>query len=494
MMRVLLDENGHVNTTYIDSYIELHGIDKPFFGSDEVYDQQTLLFAAVSSKEISQNKKIELVSHLLQKGADINGWFNNEKGGLIAVALSQNNTDLADLLLNSGASVYHSYQEKNLLDIVLETKNESIILWFLKYAKGFFSDLDLKTVANIFSAIKNNHSGNLKINEALIAIEKEYVAAKNQEILSKFSRLGQIGKEITALIIAAEMQKKSHSNTIFVIGDEDIPTLTQEIKKLLEEKTVEDKTKFQIIYFPVTHAIFGEFVIQKNFSESKVTYIHCDPLPATIAYNEIITNVFVEEISPLAMVEVLESDVCIQKGLGCSYFSIDGALMLATPEDKSYVPDFALHMKKHSKESFRPFKDKDVTYLQSSSLPVRFIRGLQYFEDEVVGYQYVKGLNSSIFHSKDGQTIVNKKNKTAEESVTEDITERPSKKSEDEMVKINLRAERKMNNYYKSVKAFLEKFSLADPKTIDLIEDCKITGFVSFCNSKKTEKVTFKNS
>lgn len=178
------------------------------------------------------------------------------------------------------------------------------------------------------------------------------------DIYHKFDQLGKIDSDDTALILAAKMSKKARKNSIFVITDENIKDLTEQIKHLIINNTNQDLIKFQIIHFPKTHAIFGEFEIDKRSNPPTVRYLHCDPLPPTTRFTNIITSTFRKEISPIANIEIYDSDMTLQKGLGCSYFSIDGAMMLATPPDRSYVPNVIGYIKKLAKKKIIYLKKK----------------------------------------------------------------------------------------------------------------------------------------
>jgi len=105
-------------------------------------------------------------------------------------------------------------------------------------------------------------------------------------------------------------------------------------------------------------------------------------LPSKIRYNVRFKN----EISPLANIEIYDSHVAIQKGNGCSYFSIDGAMMLATSADRTYAVNVIEHIKKQGEE-INLLGEKNIKYMKSLSLPTRFIRGLQYVsQNEKTGY------------------------------------------------------------------------------------------------------------
>jgi hypothetical protein len=252
--------------------------------------------------------------------------------------------------------------------------------------------------------------------------------------------------------------------------------------------TTENVIKFQIIHFPGSHAIFGEFQIDKTNNPPIIKYLHCDPLPRMTKYDQIITSAFTKEISPLANIEIYDSGVTLQRGLGCSYFSIDGAMMLATPPDRTYVSNVMEHMKTYGVEKKDEFSEKNIKYVHSSSLPTRFIRGLQYIDgkegsDKVPGLYRVPNLTASVFNTAEKDIQVNKKGQTAEEAIRNDLIKNP-----DTMRTFNMRAERKMKNYGKAVAAFMDENSIIDPAFPHLLEQYKMTGLTEFCQEKISPK------
>ncbi|MBA2651144.1 MAG: hypothetical protein H0U73_02565 [Tatlockia sp.] len=300
----------------------------------------------------------------------------------------------------------------------------------------------------------------------------------------KFEKLGRIDSDDTALILAAKMSKKARNNSIFVITEENIKELTAQIKKLIINDTNQDLIRFQIIHFSESHAIFGEFEIDKRSTPSTLRYLHCDPLPPMTKFTDIITSTFREEISPIANIEIYDSDVTLQKGLGCSYFSIDGAMMLATPPNHTYCPNVIEYIKKYGEEKNNAFEEKNIRYIQSASLPPRLIRGLQYIDDGTGNANYIRGLNSLIFNAAEKNTIINKDGDTAESAIRKDLKTGPSKINPNEMRTFNIRAERKMQNYGDSVRDFIQDKNINDPEFSSIIEQYKINGLIQFCEDK----------
>ncbi len=340
---------------------------------------------------------------------------------------------------------------------------------------------------NINEKTQTKNADKLETKMAELVSQQEQPKIKNdsddnrrakETTLSKFDKLGLIASNEMALILAAKMSTKTRTNSIFVITDENKAQITDQIKHLLINKTSTDKIKFQIVLYEGNHAVFGEFEIDKTTQPSTVRYLHCDPLPPTTKYSAIITSTFTKEISPLANIEIYDSDATIQKGAGCTYISIDGAMMLATPSDRNYVTNVTEYMKEHGKEIEKPFEENNIKYIQSSTLPTRFIRGLQYLDDGLE----VKGLNSLVFNSEEKNTVINKKGETAETVIRRDLQKRPSRFDPEKILTFNIRTERKMKQYKKSVGDFIKDKNILTPEFSNVIDNYKIGGLIKFCN------------
>lgn len=166
---------------------------------------------------------------------------------------------------------------------------------------------------------------------------------------------------------------------------------------------------------------------------------------------------------PIAKIKIFDSKVILQKGEGCTYFSIDGARMLATPPDRDYAPNLMEYMKKNGKKNENVFEEKNIKYIQSDSLPTRFIRGSHIIDDWKGERIYIKGLNSTVFNSPEKNTIVNKKGETAETSIRKnlDTQDTPSVSSVSNPSTpnkkiFNRRMESKMRKHKESVMNFIQ--------------------------------------
>lgn len=474
MIEILLKENGSINAEGIDEYIKTHGIEARYDNPSSVYHQQTLLESAISSNEINPETKLKLVSYLISKGA-------RYKDLLGAVLMTQN-LDLADLLLKEGANIDVMYDGKNLFEIALDLKNEKILLWVLNNARSFFIELTSNKFARCYEKIAAIFPDYAK-SELHLPL-KEIAEAHLKYI---FRTLGRININDTALILAAKMAKKPYENSIFVISDKDMPALIEQIKKFILTDTNANVIKFQIIHFHEGHAVFGEFEIDKTNKPAAIRYLHCDPARNMTKYFVVISLDFIKELSPIANIEICDSDVKIQKGLGCTIFSIDGAMMLTTPSDRTYAVNVFEHIKKHGTVEDGYPAIKNIKYIKSTSLPTRFLRGTHLIDgsEEALGFNSYKGqpnIYKTIFNTEERNTIVNKKGETAEKSISKDLQKRTT-------LMFNLRTDRKLTKYEEDVREFIKDKDIISPEFSTLLDQYKIKGLVQFCE-KQCEKKT----
>jgi hypothetical protein len=328
-------------------------------------------------------------------------------------------------------------------------------------------------------------------------IANEYIDNFKNNTAKKFDRLGLINGDDIAMVLAAKIneknssariQGKTSSNSIFVIKLEDRDRLIEQIEKLITLNTNEASIKFQIIYYESTHTVFGEFQIDKTTIPPTVRYLHCDPWPPITNCKEIITPKFREIISTKANIEIYDSNAKLQKGKGCSYFSIDGARMLATSPDRDYACNVMEHIKTNGIERKGLFLENNIKYIQSDTLPTRFIRGSHIIEDWNVGNVHIKGLDTTVFNTSEKSTIVNKKGETAEKSINRNIEYKDQRsKSNPEVMeskRFNKRAEHKMVKCKESVLDFMKDKDIFDKELSDSIDRCTINGLAQFCEEK----------
>lgn len=161
---------------------------------------------------------------------------------LLVIAIKNKNFELANLLLKNDADILGTYKKQNLIDIALDLKDKDTLLWILQNAKEFFLNIKLNEFNDyyqkIISAFPDYQHNELNI--ALSKVVDEYTDHAVQRIKEKFSRLGRINFNDVPLILAAKMEKKAYQNSIFVITDDDIPKLTEQIKNLLMNDTTEN--------------------------------------------------------------------------------------------------------------------------------------------------------------------------------------------------------------------------------------------------------------
>lgn len=476
MKNILLKNNGEVNEEGIQEYIATKGVDMPF-------QNQTLLTTTVSSPELPEKVKLLLANYLFLNGALPSRYDNFKNGGLIAIALSQENFELATLLLANNANLKDTYQNLGLIDFAVHSKNPNIMSWVLRNAQMLFFKLDQEDFNSKYKKIASTFPTDNNLLKELYQLREQYITYIKNEISKKFVKLGLIYFEELVLILAAKMSKKNRENTIFIITDDDIPELIKQIKLILTQETT-DIIKFQIIHYRDSHTVFGEFEINKSSQIPLVKYTHCDPAPPLTSFKEIITKKFKATISPLAKIEIYDSDVSIQKGLGCTYFSVDGAMMLATPPDRDYTVNLTRFIKEHGKEEKIKYleKDKNIIYILSSILPARFIRGMHFYDDELVGQTLFRGLSSFIFNTNEKNTVVNKNGETAEKSIQKDIEIIIKENKPDK--KLNQRVIRKMKQFGEEVKKYLENKDIFDENFSRELDTFKIKGLVEFINKK----------
>ncbi|WP_141676700.1 hypothetical protein [Legionella jamestowniensis] len=499
---ILITNDGTINEEAINHYIESYqDVDARYKNCESKYTGQTLLCAAITHDEISTDTKIRLVSYLINRGALATrvgtqiGEIYPKHDELIDAALEEKNFEAAYLLLKEGGNDYGSFYDfyagKNLIDVALDKKDEEIFSWILKNAPFLFSKLKTdkfndyyKRILQIFPNFEN--SENYPILKHLA----------EERIDNLFTQLGLIQGEDMALILAAVMSKKAYQNSVFVIkkGDK-LSLLTEQIKKILENETAESIIRFSIIYYR-GHGCFGQFEIDKTNNPPIVRYAHIDPYPQLIEYSAVITNDFVSEISPLAHIEIGESALMMQKGASCTYFAMDGGIMLATPSNRDYVPNVMEHMKKNGTKMTHPFKEKNITYMRCPTLPARMMVGLHFIEDEPLFQPPRRGLYSLIFNSQEKSTIVNKKGETAETAIRKDLQGHFSTSNQMATRLWNMRIERKMKQYGKAVHDFIKgnTINVVDASFSSLLDQYSLKGLLEFCEEKINSKSTYKKN
>jgi len=433
-------------------------------------------------KQLSQNNnQEEIVELIFRSSVDLIS---------LATILSLSKQDNKNMLTT---------QDKNLLDLALDLQDIKILRWVLQNAKTLIFNLELDVFSNYCQKIRRIFPDYQQLEETI----SDYKKNRIEEINQKFEKFGEITSKEVPLLLAAKMGDKLYKNTIFSITDADMPSLIEQIKNLIQNDTTEKIIKFQIIHLPIPvpriHAIFGEFTIDKTNTPPTVKYLHCDSTPRLTPFDAIITRNFRNAISPLANIEIYDSNVTLQKGgQSCAYFSIDGAMMLATPPDKDYVVNVIEYMKAHGEKEKRPFEEQNVTYIKSDSLPTRFVRGSHFIKatslpDRFVGGLFVpastqKGLDFFVFESPEKDKIVNKKGETAEKSINKDLKERPARLDSSKTVTHNVRLERKMKNYQDSVMNYIKDKDILSKDFLDQVNKYKINGLVQFCEQKIEKK------
>lgn len=494
MKDILLTKDGVINKVAIEDFIDSHQNIDAIDYNEETLRYETLLYTAVTCPSIQPRIKSELVSYLINLGAKVNKFDTICYGGLLGFALSHDDLETASVLYENGADITHKYEDNNLIDIALTRCNKEAMLWVMEYAKPLF--LLLKPEQFLSYVKKISDYKDPRIDQAIEDIYNYYVENARKTIASKFEKIGLIDSNDMAIVLAAKMSCKSYPNSIFSLNEEDLDSLVDIIKNFLINETEVDVVKFQFTLYKNYHAMFGQFEINKTTTPPIIKYLHCDPLPDTIAYRDVITEKFRQEICPLADIVIADSEYCFQRGAGCTYFSLDGGMMLATPSDRDYVVDVFKHMETYGVEEKQTFKENNIKYIRSTSLPTRLIRGSHDIEDGVGFFSGIKGLKTLVLNSDAKNTFVNKQHQTAETSIVRDLYEKVipsnSEPSSTKVRTLNLRAERKMKQYGEAVANFLKDKNVLDPAFNQLIDQYKIKGLTEFFKAKMRVSPSFK--
>lgn len=482
MKDILLTPEGDINQEAIHIYKRNHSINSPFYNHETSRDE-TPLYYAVTNEKIPRHSKPALIKYLINQGALINEYDTNRYGSLLGFALKQRDTSLADALLSCEADIGLKYEGKDLIDLAIESNDARVMVWVLKNAKLLFTLFEPDKFKELYVQIAMNFSSE-EVMPLLKNVDEFYQAQFKAKIGHKFGQLGLINERDMALVLAAKTQTKDYPNSIFVLTKQDIPALVDSIKSLLENETEKKLIKFQTVFYINQHAMFSEFTIDKKKQPFVLRYFHCDPLPGTIAYDDVLTPDFVEDISSLADIEIFDSDYSLQKGMGCTYFALDGSMMLATPSERNYVPDVLDHINKYGVSEKTNYKEKNVSYKKSDTLPTRLIRGSHDVEDGVGFFAGIKGLNTLVFNTPEKNVIVNKKGETAEKSIRKDLQEVSSKKDPGKIYHFNLRAQRKMKQFGQAVINFLKDKNILSADFENLIDKYKMPGLKQFCDQQ----------
>ncbi len=264
----------------------------------------------------------------------------------------------------------------------------------------------------------------------------------------KFNRLGSIELAEIALVIAAK-----GVTSVYVIPE--IRDLIQFINRLVENPTKNSIHRFQFVRRAGGHSFFGEVTIDKSNPQPRIKMFVCDPLGS----HDVLLYGIANALSKDALSEffVPKSEEKLQKGLGCSYFSLDGAFMLRNQE--KYEDIYKLS------EPAMPLTRK-VHYI---SLPIRMKRACQY-------YDAIKPIIDS-----PQSVVVNKKGQLASESIKNDLKE--SVNMENETRILNMRVERKMKTYGRKVQRYLESNNItAKSQVEEIVRKHSIPGIQEYCD------------
>ena len=250
-----------------------------------------------------------------------------------------------------------------------------------------------------------------------------------------------------AFVLAA---KKADS--VYVIKN--IEALGEFVDFLCKNPTKEAFYRFQFITRCHGHSQFGEVIIDKSQAQPSVKIFWCDPI-VNLDESNIPQSSF-KSIQSIHWFVPKEEGVLQRSGKGCSYFSLDGALMLRHQdqyEDIYQNPD-----------KFGEFKNGCV---YGVSLPVRMKR--------------VSQDQSMIIEIEASHQVVNKRYETAFASMSRshDLVKGVNAKGESRT--FNYRIDRKRKKYGTRVEIF---FEMGLVRMDEAAKKHKIQGLREYCQSQ----------
>ncbi|HAB98446.1 MAG TPA: hypothetical protein DCE71_01325 [Parachlamydiales bacterium] len=259
-----------------------------------------------------------------------------------------------------------------------------------------------------------------------------------KEIINTFNDLGNIDAREMALVIAAKQKNdKPHRQSIFVI--QKLTAFFKTVKELAISPTKSREICFQFVTRVFGHSVFGEVSIDKSHETTHLKIFIYDPVsPWLTGLTSRAIYKLSSKIPERLKITLLlpKAEEILQKGHGCSYFSLDGAFMLSSKKGSTHI------------YSSIPTSSNQSFEIVNIDVPVQLKRGCQFFHDECD----VVGISSSILnHPENSREIVNLRGHTATESVTKYLKKISPGKIH------NLRVEHKRETYQKKVKKFLRQ-------------------------------------
>lgn len=340
-----------------------------------------------------------------------------------------------------------------------------------------------------------------KVYRNIFEADLPILAEDKSKILNKFIRGNADGdiyngkncEEEVALILAA-YDRAEKKRQIFFINAASDGKFIDCVAKLMFESTQNNIHQFQVVFneSDSSHYVFAEIVIDKRQAKPDLKIFFCDPALTYTSYDQLIHSYFLNQWQNDANVEVyLPYQELLQKGAGCTYFSIDGCLKLSN-QDK-YENSYTYMKKNNVHQNSTDFYNFT---LFSSKLPVRLKQTSQVVVDQsqllflglgmrtrTESYD-LKGLQSSVIDNpEEANKIVNKKGETAAQAVGKHIQEKEGNK-------LNTRIDYLEKKYKEKVSHLLDVITHGELQK--LIDKHTIKGLEAYCVNQIESSPSFK--
>ena len=235
----------------------------------------------------------------------------------------------------------------------------------------------------------------------------------SEQVLELFDEIGKINANEMALVIAAKQKEgKAHRQSIFVI--EDLSAFCQALQRLAMNPTESKMICFQYVTRASHHSSFGEVIIDKSSEIPHLKIFMYDPAYPEYGFDQVVSELETMSSNDLKVTLIApKKQERLQKGRGCSYFSLEGAFMLSNQRE---FENLYHRIEPSSSENFQMIK---------IHVPVRLKRSSHYlmnkdWDDKL----WALGLYSSILnHPENSRKIVNHKGHTANQSVIKYLEE-----------------------------------------------------------------------
>ncbi len=296
----------------------------------------------------------------------------------------------------------------------------------------------------------------------------------SEQVSHLFDELGKINAKEMALVIAAKQKDgKAHRQSIFVI--EDLMAFYKVVHDLAVSPTEKSQICFQYVTRINGHSCFGEVTIDKSREIPHLKIFLYDPSSPESGFDQEFDALKEMDSQDVKVTLIApKSEEKLQRGIGCSYFSLDGAFMLS---NQRQFENLYPKMEPCSSEDFR---------ILEIDIPTRLKRGSHHLheisaDDEL----FALGLNSSILnHPENSRKIVNHKGNTAAESVQKYLKKMSCRSIH------NKRIDHKREAYQQDVKEYIRQNGIMNEVELSkAIRPFTQEGFYAYAKKLKNEAV-----